>query len=38
MFENLGEKKDKWKDVSKKFDAIGYCCFVPTDIIKKKEG
>src|SRR3989338_2332241 len=28
--------KDEWKDVRKKFDAIGYCCFAPADIAKKK--
>ena len=27
----------EWKDVRKKFDAIGYCCFTPKDIQKKKE-
>lgn len=26
----LGE--DEWKDVRKKFDAIGYCCFSPADL------
>jgi uncharacterized protein len=28
--ETLDEKE--WKDVRKKFDAIGYCCFAPSDI------
>lgn len=27
--------KEEWKDVRKKFDAIGYCCFAPADIQKK---
>ncbi len=27
--------KDEWKDVRKKFDAIGYCCFAPADLKKK---
>jgi DUF438 domain-containing protein len=29
-------KKDEWKGVRKKFDAIGYCCFAPADLKKKK--
>lgn len=29
-------EKDEWKDVRKKFDTIGYCCFTPTDLKKKK--
>src|SRR3989338_4878244 len=29
-------EKDEWKDVRKKFDAIGYCCFAPADLEKKK--
>ena len=29
----LGE--DEWKDVRKKFDAIGYCCFSPADLKDK---
>ena len=28
--------KDEWKKVRKKFDAIGYCCFAPADLKKKK--
>lgn len=28
--------KDEWKDVRKKFDAIGYCCFAPADLKKKR--
>ena len=31
--ETLG--KAEWKDVRKKFDIIGYCCFAPADIQKK---
>ena len=31
--ETLG--KDEWKDVRKKFDIIGYCCFAPADLKKK---
>lgn len=27
--------KSEWKDVRKKFDAIGYCCFAPADLKKK---
>ena len=27
--------KDEWKDVRKKFDVIGYCCFAPADMQKK---
>lgn len=27
--------KGEWKDVRKKFDAIGYCCFAPADLKKK---
>ena len=26
---------DEWKEVRKKFDAIGYCCFAPADLTKK---
>ncbi len=33
-FETL--EKSEWKDVRKKFDAIGYCCFAPADLQKKK--
>jgi len=29
-------EKNEWKDVRKKFDAIGYCCFAPADLQKKK--
>jgi DUF438 domain-containing protein/uncharacterized protein (DUF2249 family) len=29
--------KKEWPEVRKKFDAIGYCCFAPADIRKKKE-
>ncbi|MDP2939452.1 MAG: DUF438 domain-containing protein [Candidatus Omnitrophota bacterium] len=25
-------EKEEWKEVRKKFDAIGYCCFAPEDI------
>lgn len=28
--------KEEWKDVRKKFDAIGYCCFAPADLQNKK--
>jgi len=28
-------EKNEWKDVRKKFDAIGYCCFAPADLGKK---
>jgi len=28
-------EKDEWKDVRKKFDIIGYCCFAPADLKKK---
>lgn len=28
--------KDEWKDIRRKFDAIGYCCFAPADLRKKK--
>ncbi|MEK7867862.1 MAG: hemerythrin domain-containing protein, partial [Candidatus Omnitrophota bacterium] len=28
-------EKAEWKDVRKKFDIIGYCCFAPADIQKK---
>lgn len=28
--------KKEWPDVRKKFDAIGYCCFAPADLHKKK--
>ena len=32
-------EESEWKDVRKKFDAIGYCCFAPEDIKKyKREG
>ena len=30
-------EKDEWKDVRKKFDAIGYCCFVPVDFQPKAD-
>lgn len=29
-------EKNEWKEVRKKFDAIGYCCFAPADFKKKK--
>jgi uncharacterized protein len=29
-------EKDEWKDVRKKFDAIGYCCFAPADLKKHR--
>lgn len=29
-------EKNEWVDVRKKFDAIGYCCFAPADLKKKK--
>ena len=29
--------KDEWPAVRKKFDAIGYCCFAPVDLGKKKK-
>lgn len=29
--------KEEWKDVRKKFDAIGYCCFAPADLKKSKK-
>ena len=29
--------KDEWKDVRKKFDAIGYCCFAPADLKRSKK-
>lgn len=29
--------KKEWKEVRKKFDAIGYCCFAPADLRKKKK-
>lgn len=29
--------KEEWKDVRKKFDAIGYYCFAPADLKKKKD-
>lgn len=32
--ETLDEKE--WKQVRKKFDAIGYCCFAPQDLKKQK--
>lgn len=28
--------KEEWKDVRKKFDAIGYCCFAPADLKRKR--
>ena len=34
-YETLG--KGEWKDVRKKFDAIGYCCFAPADLKKSKK-
>lgn len=30
-------EKDEWKEVRKKFDAIGYCCFAPAGLKKKKK-
>lgn len=30
-------EKEEWKDVRKKFDAIGYCCFAPVDLKKKRK-
>src|SRR3989339_169247 len=30
-------EKSEWKEVRKKFDAIGYCCFAPADLKKKKK-
>jgi DUF438 domain-containing protein len=30
-------EKNEWKEVRKKFDAIGYCCFAPADLNKKKQ-
>ena len=30
-------EKSEWRDVRKKFDAIGYCCFAPADLNKKKK-
>ncbi|MBI5144456.1 MAG: hemerythrin domain-containing protein [Candidatus Omnitrophica bacterium] len=30
-------EKSEWKDVRKKFDAIGYCCFAPADIVGKNK-
>lgn len=30
-------EKGEWKDVRKKFDAIGYCCFAPADLQKKEK-
>ena len=29
-------EKSEWKDVRKKFDAIGYCCFAPADFKGKR--
>lgn len=29
-------EKDEWKEVRKLFDAIGYCCFAPLDLKRKK--
>ncbi|OGX25412.1 MAG: hypothetical protein A3J51_04305 [Omnitrophica WOR_2 bacterium RIFCSPHIGHO2_02_FULL_45_21] len=29
-------EKEEWLEVRKKFDAIGYCCFAPADLEKKK--
>jgi DUF438 domain-containing protein len=29
--------KTEWKDVRKKFDAIGYCCFAPADLSNKRK-
>lgn len=29
--------KDEWPEVRKKFDAIGYCCFAPSDIKRSRE-
>lgn len=29
-------EKNEWPDVRKKFDLIGYCCFTPFDLKKKK--
>lgn len=29
-------KKDEWRAVRKKFDAIGYCCFAPADFKKRR--
>ncbi len=29
--------KEEWPQVRKKFDAIGYCCFAPADIKRKKK-
>ena len=29
-------EKSEWKEVRKKFDAIGYCCFAPADLKKAK--
>lgn len=29
-------EKGEWKDVRRKFDAIGYCCFAPADLKKRK--
>lgn len=30
-------EKDEWKEVRKKFDAIGYCCFAPADLKNLKK-
>lgn len=29
--------KNEWPEVRKKFDVIGYCCFAPADLRKKKD-
>lgn len=29
--------KEEWPMVRKKFDAIGYCCFAPADVVKKEK-
>lgn len=34
-YDTLG--KDEWIEVRKKFDAIGYCCFAPSDLTKEKK-
>lgn len=30
-------EKSEWPDVRKKFDAIGYCCFAPADLGKRRK-
>ncbi|MDP2938478.1 MAG: DUF438 domain-containing protein [Candidatus Omnitrophota bacterium] len=30
-------EKNEWPDVRKKFDVIGYCCFAPSDVRKKRK-